>query len=191
MKILKEKDFKTSQWSGGKTTELFIFPENSEYQEQNFDFRISSATIETENSNFTELPDYLRNLMILEGEVFINHEDFHSKNLKKFDTDQFHGSWITTSQGKCVDFNVMTNENYTNSLKHLTLLVDKKININKNSDFLFIYLYSGSLKISISNQTVFLNKNNMLILDKNSQEQIVIHSIKKSELVLTEIEKIK
>lgn len=179
MIILKEEDFKTSQWKGGKTTELFIFPENSKYKEQNFDFRISSARIETENSEFTELTDYLRILMVLNGEIFIKHEDYHSKNLKKFDIDAFHGSWKTTSQGKCTDFNIMTNENYTSSIKHQTLLIDKKININKNSDFLFLYIYSGNVKINTSNRTLFLNKNNMLVLDKNTEEKIIIHSIKK------------
>ena len=65
--IYKDGDFKTTEWSGGSTTELFIYPPTSNYESRNFDFRISSATVEIEQSNFTKLPEISRQLMVLKG----------------------------------------------------------------------------------------------------------------------------
>ena len=43
MKIrhLTAGDFRTSTWSGGTTTELFLYPENGSYAQREFLFRIS------------------------------------------------------------------------------------------------------------------------------------------------------
>ena len=71
-----KSEHKTSSWSGGKTTELFIYPQNAIYSERDFDFRISTATVEVEESEFTLLPSYHRILFVLEGEVtlFVNKQ---------------------------------------------------------------------------------------------------------------------
>ncbi len=52
MELVTHNQQKISTWSGGTTTELFIYPEVAEYSERNFDFRISTATVEVEESNF-------------------------------------------------------------------------------------------------------------------------------------------
>ena len=58
MKIrsVNKDDFKTTRWSGGTTTEFFIYPTGADYQKRKFAARISSAVIEDEYSKFTELP---------------------------------------------------------------------------------------------------------------------------------------
>ena len=66
MKIYPASTQKTAKWSGGLTTELFIYPEGSAYSERNFDFRLSTATVEIETSVFTPLPHVQRTLMVLE-----------------------------------------------------------------------------------------------------------------------------
>ena len=60
------KDYKVSQWSGGSTTELYLYPEDGDYKTGNFQLRISSATVETERSEFTSLPGVERYLMIFQ-----------------------------------------------------------------------------------------------------------------------------
>lgn len=77
--IITNSAYKTSSWSGGKTTEIFIYPPNSSYQARDFQIRISSATVEVGESNFTKLPDYNRVLMILLGQLEINHTGEYSK----------------------------------------------------------------------------------------------------------------
>ena len=53
---LTSPDFVTTTWSGGKTTQLAIAPDGASYAERAFLWRISSATVELEASDFTPLP---------------------------------------------------------------------------------------------------------------------------------------
>ena len=54
MKIehLTAGNFITSTWAGGTTTQLYLYPENGSYANRDFLFRISSATVDLEESGF-------------------------------------------------------------------------------------------------------------------------------------------
>lgn len=75
MKItqLTAADFRTSTWSGGTTTELFLYPENGSYAARDFLFRISSATVDLEESDFTPLQGVERYITPLEGSFVLAH----------------------------------------------------------------------------------------------------------------------
>lgn len=49
-------EFNISRWSGGTTTELFIWPHGASYAERRFGIRISTATVDIAQSTFTKLP---------------------------------------------------------------------------------------------------------------------------------------
>ena len=68
---------RVSSWAGGTTTELSIAPENGNYQSRDFLWRLSSATVELEESTFTSLPDFDRIILTLEGEMDICHDGGH------------------------------------------------------------------------------------------------------------------
>ncbi len=119
--IIKANQHKTTTWSGGTTTQLFIFPEGSDYQKRDFLFRISTATVETEESTFTSLPGFKRKLMILEGELLIKHKGHYEKKLKQFEQDEFRGGWETSAVGKVTDFNLMMSRGVEGSLKFISL----------------------------------------------------------------------
>ena len=101
-------EYNTSSWSGGTTTELGIGPEGSRYADRDFLWRISSATVDLEESTFTALPDYDRIIMTLEGEIDLCHNGGEWLHLKAFETHSFDGGDDTVSRGKVVDFNLMT-----------------------------------------------------------------------------------
>ena len=101
-------EYNTSNWSGGTTTELGIGPDGSRYADREFLWRISSATVDLEESTFTALPDYDRIIMTLEGEIDLCHNDGEWMHLKAFKTHSFDGGDDTVSKGKVVDFNLMT-----------------------------------------------------------------------------------
>lgn len=105
--LYKADSYKTSQWMGGTTQELAISPATSSYLERNFVWRISSATIETEESTFSKLPDYDRVLMVLDGEVVLSYENQRVARLTALEQDRFDGGWSTKSFGKIKDFNLM------------------------------------------------------------------------------------
>ena len=102
------REYNTSNWSGGTTTELGIGPDGSRYADREFLWRISSATVDLEESTFTALPDYDRIIMTLEGEIDLCHNDGEWMHLKAFETHPFDGGDDTVSRGKVVDFNLMT-----------------------------------------------------------------------------------
>ena len=104
--ILTPQQFTTSEWSGGSTTQLYIFPATATYAARDFELRISTAKVEVAASTFTALPGVQRKLMILEGAITITHEGQYSKHLKPFEVDEFSGDWKTTAVGTCTDFNV-------------------------------------------------------------------------------------
>jgi uncharacterized protein len=107
IEIIRKDQFKTSRWSGGTTTQLLIYPESAQYQERNFLWRLSSARVEDEESVFTSLPGFARILMVIDGELRIEHEGKHSAYLKPLEQDAFMGDWNTRSFGIVTDFNLM------------------------------------------------------------------------------------
>lgn len=130
--IYNSKDFKTKQWSGGVSTELYVYPSNAAYDLRNFNFRISTATVEVEKSNFTSLPSVSRQLMVLSGSVTITHKNHHQVKLNSGDVDIFDGGWETSSVGTCVDFNLMTIGNIKGKLLSLFIAPNNSEYISKS-----------------------------------------------------------
>lgn len=145
MKIISSKEQKTIHWSGGTSTELYIFPEESEFSERNFDLRISTATIEVEKSEFTSLSGYLRKIMVLEGTLDLHHENHHSSSLKPFEQDSFSGEWKTSSIGKATDFNVIFRPELRPEMEVVRCEALNSIEFNSNQRS-FFYLVEGTLR---------------------------------------------
>ena len=190
IKYLSGLDLITNKWVGGTTTQLYIYPEYADYKERNFQFRISTATVETEESTFTQLPGVSRKLMILDGEIRIEHTNHHSKILKKFEQDEFSGNWETKSFGKATDFNVMTTGNTYGEIKAITLQKGEQCEFEdlKNFDFLILYAYSGSFKCKTEKKTYSVEKGDLLIIDaERSTLSFIIESMDHAEIIITRL----
>ncbi len=109
MKKLTEKDYLVSTWSGGKTTQIAIAPEGAVYADRTFLWRLSSATVDLEESDFTALPDYDRLITPLDGSMRLTHSSMSGKEivLTPYDIHAFDGADQTHSWGRCTDFNLM------------------------------------------------------------------------------------
>ncbi|MBQ7535741.1 MAG: HutD family protein [Stomatobaculum sp.] len=107
MRHLKPADYTVSTWSGGKTVQLAIGPEGALYSDRNFLWRISSATVELESSEFTALPDYERLIAPIRGEMALSHNGGKEVLLRPYEVHRFDGADLTLSRGKCTDFNLM------------------------------------------------------------------------------------
>ena len=103
---LTPADYQISTWSGGQTTQLFLSPEGGSYPDRTFDFRLSTATVEVEKSNFTDLTGYHRILMPLNASIRLTH---HHKEvvLNPFQSYFFDGGDPVSSHGTCQDFNLI------------------------------------------------------------------------------------
>lgn len=107
VELVRQQEQATSNWSGGTTTQIAIYPKDAIYSERHFQWRLSTARVETEKSVFTSLPGIWRLIMVLEGTMKLEHVGHHSVELTPFEQDSFSGDWTTTSFGKVRDFNLM------------------------------------------------------------------------------------
>lgn len=102
------EDWKTSLWSGGKTNEIVLFPADGDYSLRRFSWRISSATVDNEESDFTPLPGFSRFISTLDQPITLTHDD-SSFVLYPGAVHFFSGAEFTHSVGKCSDFNLIFN----------------------------------------------------------------------------------
>ncbi len=107
-RVIKKDQQLQSNWSGGKTYELAIFPPEAKYLNRDFLWRLSTANSDREESSFTKLTDYDRILMVLEGDVVLAHADERSVHLKALEQDRFDGGIKTKCFGKLIrDYNLI------------------------------------------------------------------------------------
>ena len=177
--------FSRLPWSGGRTTELYIYPPEAKYAKRDFLFRISSATVEIENATFTSLPDIHRTLMILEGEIRIHHEGQYDKEMKKFDIDSFQGSWKSTSKGRCIDFNLMCSAEANGTVE--AILMDKGASITLQTDsdhrWNFYYVHKGMMTFHLEEHSGELHAGSLLLLESAQKIDLKLHSLEQVELV--------
>ena len=107
MKKLTERDYRISDWSGGKTVQIAIAPEDALYADRTFLWRLSSATVDLDESDFTSLPDYMRLIAPLRGEMRLTHNGSEAIDLAPYEVHRFDGADTTHSWGRCTDFNLM------------------------------------------------------------------------------------
>lgn len=180
VELIKQNDQATSNWSGGTTTQMAIYPKNASYSEKNFMWRLSSARVDLEESTFTSLPGIWRLIMVLEGEMRLEHTGHHTVDLKPFEQDSFSGGWTTTSFGKVRDFNLMMAAGCSGELAAIKLPAkasSKTAICNQNSDRYSritsaFYCAKGTISITVgAADTYELNQGDLLLLnaDRNTQ----------------------
>ncbi|MDR6997853.1 HutD family protein [Neobacillus niacini] len=167
IKIVKKNERTPSLWSGGKTTQLAIFPKDADYSVRNFNWRISTAIVEVEDSLFTHLPGINRVIMILDGEMYLDHEGHHSVFLKPFEQDRFDGGWTTRSKGKVTDFNLMLAKGYDGELIAIHLEKDNPdVSLALNGQAEVFYCVAGFVRVVTSDEEIFiLEKGDTMILN--------------------------
>lgn len=105
---LTPKDYKVGHWSGGTTTELFIWPKDADYAARQFQLRVSSAVVELEESDFTPLAGVTRYITPLTGGFTLTHPGCAPVVMKPLDAPYcFSGETPTHCVGKAADFNLM------------------------------------------------------------------------------------
>jgi len=178
-----------TDWSGGSSRQYYIYPEFSNFIDEDFDFRISSALVEVKESVFTNFPNHERILMIIEGEMKISHKGFYEKELKQFDQDQFLGKLTTTasSKGVVVDFNVIFSEKYNAICKYLTIDLFEEFEVY--NQWLFIYLVKGDLSVEVGEESFHLEELEMLMVKADDKVMIKLKNYSSSECIVTQIKK--
>lgn len=138
---------KTINWASGTSTEIFIHPSSGDFVTRDFTFRISTATVEAEESSFTFFEGITRHLMILKGNLELIHEGRYTKHLAPYDQDTFSGEWATKSKGKVTDFNLMLKHGATGKLEVLTLKPQAHIEFHSKATNSFLYISEGQVHL--------------------------------------------
>lgn len=187
--ICKAEDFKTTKWSGGSTTELYIHPPSANYATGDFNFRISSATVEIENSDFTILAGVSRQLMILKGSIILSHKNHHEKQLNKMEIDCFDGQWETSAVGTCVDFNLMTKGNTEGKISSVCVSADKNLNftLDATCEFIIFYAYEGKLQCYFGSEMRDLNQGELMVIHHPRNEVVALQSSENCEMAVVHI----
>lgn len=107
IKKLTKEDYAVSNWSGGKTIQVAIGPEGAVYADRMFLWRVSSATVELAESDYTALPDYKRFITPLNGQMILSHNGGEEIDVEPFEVHEFDGADNTHCRGVCTDFNLM------------------------------------------------------------------------------------
>lgn len=156
IRVLHETDYQISNWSGGKTIQLAIYPENSDYSKRNFLWRISSATVDLPESDFTALPDYLRQITPISGEMTLQHDGETRIPIPVGTIHTFDGGAVTHSWGCCTDFNLMLRKGHAEgTMQRVFCPAEEAYHVTFPNGFLcLLYCTQGSLRISGTTITV-------------------------------------
>ncbi len=166
---LKPTDYKVSEWSGGKTTELFLYPATASYAERNFDVRFSSATVELEESDFTPLANYARVIMSLNGTLTLSHDGGEKISLPPFTSHSFGGWQQTHSCGKVTDFNVMTKRGEGVG-EILPLQKTGEWHSAKGTALLLFYSYHSAARLTVCGKTYELRPMESCLIRTDAEE---------------------
>lgn len=117
-RIIKPEHFNSTVWSGGISREILIFPPDAEYGPRNFQYRVSTAVVESRESVFTDLPDYNRFIIPLSGELTLTI-DQKRHHLAPFSILAFDGAAKTSSLSgpNLTDLNLMVRKGYSADIK--------------------------------------------------------------------------
>ena len=185
---LTADSYKTSRWSGGTTTELLIRPRGAVYGDRDFLFRISSATVDLEESLFTALPDYDRLIATLEGTITLSHDGGAPLTLEPFQVHAFDGGSRTLSLGRCRDFNLMLRKGKASgSVASLPVTGRSVLRLDADTGTALLFCACGSCSVSCSSETFRLSSGESLLMDDVSGEEPALQGEPSARLMLVQI----
>ena len=165
--LLKSNDFQVSDWSGGKTKQLYLFPPTGHYGRREFDYRLSTATVEAAESEFSDLIGFHRILMSLDHPLrLLNDSRQEETVLAPFIPYFFEGSDSITSRGTCTDFNLIYSDHYQGQM----IAISNGQELSQDDEIQFIYALED-LTVTVTTLPVLnLEAEQLLIVEKETQE---------------------
>ena len=165
--LLRANDFQVSDWSGGKTKQLYLSPPTGHYGKRDFDYRLSTATVELAESQFSDLSGFHRILMSLDHTLHLHNASRQEETvLAPFTPYVFEGSDSITSRGTCTDFNLIYSDHYQGQM----IAISNGQELSRDDEIQFIYAL-GDLTVTGTNLPALnLEAEQLLIVEKETQE---------------------
>ena len=165
--LLRANDFQVSDWSGGKTKQLYLSPPTGHYGKRDFDYRLSTATVEVAESEFSDLSGFHRILMSLDHTLNLHNASRQEETVLDPFTPYFlEGSDSITSRGTCTDFNLI----YSNHYQGQMIAVSNKQVLIRDEEIQFIYALTNLTVIGDNFPPLDIEEGNFLIVEKETQE---------------------
>ena len=165
--LLRANDFQVSDWSGGKTKQLYLSPPTGHYGKRDFDYRLSTATVELAESQFSDLSGFHRILMSLDHTLhLLNASRQEETVLAPFTPYFFEGSDSITSRGTCTDFNLIYSDHYQGQM----LAISDGQELSQDEAIQFIYALSDLRVTGTDLPSLNLETGQLLIVEKETQE---------------------
>lgn len=168
IKCFRKKAIQPGIWQGGQTYELCISPETANYRDKDFEFRISTATIEVSPSVFTKFSGYNRYLVMLDNDLSIERngkrEQYERMSLFTFDSSD---TIVSFSTGQ--DFNFMIRKGWAAPAFHIGPL-------HTAMDHLQGLVFAPErITIEVSGKAYELDQYDCLLIGKDDQEAIQLN----------------
>ena len=165
--LLRVNDFQVSDWSGGKTKQLYLSPPTGHYGKRDFDYRLSTATVELAESQFSDLSGFHRILMSLDHTLHLHNASRQEETvLAPFTPYVFEGSDSITSRGTCTDFNLIYSDHYQGQM----LAISDGQELSQDEAIQFIYALSDLMVTGTDLPSLNLEIGQLLIVEKETQE---------------------
>jgi environmental stress-induced protein Ves len=200
-KIIKASDWKVRPWKngGGKTIELAIFPEDSEFSEERFLWRVSLALVE-KTGPFSLFPQFERGIIQILGEpLALVHPDQPPISLKLFEPYLFSGDLETQCELKtrgtqAADLNAMVRDgwgelkmSYHEVSPQTPAPIVPSGGTSSKTDALFVYCCKGRIQVGASH----LNERESLLGQSEEESDVtplqVASKTPQSSYILVEI----
>ena len=165
--LLRANDFQVSDWSGGKTKQLYLSPPTGHYGKREFDYRLSTATVDLAESQFSDLSGFHRILVSLNHTLHLHNASRQEETvLAPFTPYVFEGSDSITSRGTCTDFNLIYSDHYQGQM----LAISDGQELSQDEAIQFIYALSDLMVTGTDLPSLNLEIGQLLIVEKETQE---------------------
>lgn len=164
--LLRANDFQVSDWSGGKTKQLYLSPPTGHYGKRDFDYRLSTATVELTESQFSDLSGFHRILMSLDHTLHLHNASRQEETvLAPFTPYLFEGSDSITSRGTCTDFNLIYSDHYQGQM----IAISNGQELSRDDEIQFIYALGDLTVTGTDLPALNLEADELLIVEQETQ----------------------
>lgn len=198
VKIIKKENQTTAKLQNGIVKELYIYPESSKYRNRDFVWMFSILILEEEEFIFENLPNYERYIMLIKGQLKLEHKGYYRTKLALFECDWSSGEWLTYGNGKSENFSLILSKGLKGCIDSLKIkdgiYVDDMIwNTSKEfkKEAKALYCYNEGLSVEFNNYQYSLGIGDILLIigdNVNGKEQVKLFcSSDKAIVVKTEV----
>lgn len=197
IKFLPRACYSLSRWSGGETAQIAIMPEDAVYADRDFLWRISSASVELEESVFTALPEYNRWIVPLRGTLTLTHGACPPVRLAPYEVHSFDGSERTWAQGRCTDFNLMLRKGKSAGSLHAVrfsergeeeLCFEDPSHGELSHDAMLLYCDSGSGVLLAGGERAAFSAGQSLLIEKGEPAVLTLAAQTPSAFIVAEVQ---